>query len=298
VPDLPAGCSGLILAIGGASLVSAVGAIAAWQATDNPAWVYEFLKVPAALLMVWLSAVECWLAAAARLQFAPGELMRRVWTWISLSAAADFAGSLGVQIFGANSRLNLLTWAPAGRATLVREINTLGHLLGGPIRFALLAAGVWYAIVAYRRARFLGRLRITDRVLLGLFALYLARNVVDVVRAVHGGKVVSWAEAANWPTDPLLGVLFALAMTLYRSVSEMGDGWIGRCWRALSIGVFLTAVADVGAWAVAYGYLPYVASIVLWFFWLPAAICFALAPAYQLEAIANARAGRMSEVTR
>ncbi len=121
---------------------------------------------------------------------------------------------------------------------------------------------------------------------------------MDVTRGVEAGKVVGWAEAANWPTDPLLGVLFALAMTLYRSVNEMGGGWIGRCWEALSIGIFFMAVGDVGTWATAYGYLPEAAIIGVYFCWLPAAACFALAPAYQLEAIANARAGRVSETIR
>ena len=298
MPDLPVGCSGLLLAVGAACLVAGAGAVVAWRISGNAAWVSEFLKVPAALLMVWLAAVECWLSAAARLQFAPGELMRKVWTWVALSAAAHLAGNIGVQIFGANSRLNLRTWFPGASTGLIKDINTAGHLFGGPVRFALLAAGVWYAIAAYRKARFLGRLKATDWAALGIFLVYIARNVVDVRNAVAAGKAVRWTEVANWPTDPLLAVLFALAMALYRSVNQMGGGWIGRCWRALSIGVFLTAVADVGTWADAYGYLPEAVSVVVWFCWLPAAFCFALAPAYQLEAIANARAGRFAEPTR
>jgi hypothetical protein len=44
--------------------------------------------------------------------------------------------------------------------------------------------------------------------------------------------------------------------------------------------VFLTAIGDAGGWAEAYGYLPYPWSAAVWFVWLPAAACFALAPAF------------------
>jgi hypothetical protein len=172
--------------------------------------------------------------------------------------------------------------AAACSPAALRGIQTAGHLLGGPGRFALLAYGLYAALREYRRAGFLGRLRWSDAVVLVLFAVYLARNVADVL-AAH--RAFGWVEMARWPTDPLLLVLLAQGMLLRRSVERMGRGWIGRCWTAFSFGVFLTAAGDVGGWAEAYGYLPYPWSAVVWFVWLPASVCFTIAPAYQLEAI-------------
>lgn len=293
-PELPAGCSGIILAVVSACFVVGLGALAAWGLTGNPAWIREFFQIPAALLMVWLAAVELWLSSAARLQFAPGELMRRVWSLIAISAGADLVGTVAVQILGIESRLNVLTRLPGWSKGLAADISVVGHLFGGPLRGALLAAGLWYAVAAYHRARFLGKLRAADWLLLALGAVFIGRNVADVVLAVRAGKVVGWVEAANWPTDPLLWMMLGVALRLYRSVQQMGGGWIGRCWRAFSIGVFLTALGNVGLWAEIYGYLRYPWTAAVWFVWLPAAACFALAPAYQLEAIANARAGRLT----
>jgi hypothetical protein len=290
--EVPTGCSGLILSISGASFLVGLAALVAWQATGDAEWIYQFFRVPAALLMVWLAAVALWLSLSVRLHFAPDELMRRAWTLISLSATAELAGSIGVQILGRRSRVNMLERLPGWSAELGRGIEAAGHLFGGPVRFALLAGGLWYALMAYRKARFPGRLRPLDWLALALFSSAVVRTAGVVVAAVRTGKTVTWVEAANWPTDPLLCWLLALALLLYRSVQQMGGGWIGQCWKAISIGVFLTAAGDVGTLLDAYGYLPSPWSAAVWFVWLPASACFALAPAYQLEAIRNAREGR------
>lgn len=293
VPDLAIGCSAVIFSVASACVLVGIGALAAWWISGDPSWIREFFEVPAALMMVWLAGVEFWLGAAARRHFAPGELMRRVWTLVTCSAASSLVGAVLVQIFGTNSRINLLTRLPGWTQAKTHEVNTIGHLFGGPIRFVLLAGGIWYALVAYRRARLLGRLRPMDWVAIGLTVWFVARNVQDVVLAVRAGKVVGWVEAANWPTDPLLCLLLILALRLYRSVAQMGGGWIGRCWRALSLAVFLTVIGDIGTWAEAWWYIrpPWTAPV--WFVWLPAAACYALAPAYQLDAIASAKAGRL-----
>src|SRR4051794_14740402 len=108
LPELPAGCTGPITGVVAACLVVGIGALAAWRATGNDAWIREFFQVPGALLMLWLAAVELWLAAAARAEFARGEVLRTSWTLISLSAAADLVGVACVQILSVPSRLNVL----------------------------------------------------------------------------------------------------------------------------------------------------------------------------------------------
>jgi hypothetical protein len=115
---------------------------------------------------------------------------------------------------------------------------------------------------------------------LDLFAAYIARNVVDVVVAGCAGKLFGAAEIANWPTDPAVLVLLAEAMLLRRSVHQMGAGWISQYWTDFSVGVFLTALGDVGLSAELYGYLRYPWNEPV-FVWLPAAACFTVQPRRQ-----------------
>ena len=99
------------------------------------------------------------------------------------------------------------------------------------------------------------------------------------------GKPTPFTEVAAWPVDVFLWLLLVEALLLYRSASEMGSGYIGRCWKALAVGVFLVSLGVVAMSATSWGYLPWPWSSVVWYVWLPAATAFALGPAYQLEAI-------------
>jgi hypothetical protein len=279
---VPVGCAAGILAASAACFAGGIAALAAWRFSGDPAWIQQFFRLPGAFMMILLAAIQVWLSIWATRQFAPGEAMRSAWALITLSAACATAAAILVQFLSVPSVLNPLVRLSATPEPWLRECGTVGHLLGGPARFALLAVGLYGALRAYRRAGFLGRLRWPDVVVLAIFTAYLARNLVDVV-AAH--RAFGWAEVAGWPTDPLLLVLLVEGMLLRRSVQQMGRGRVGYCWTAFSLGVFLTAAGDVGGWAEAYGYLPYPWSAAVWFVWLPAAVCFAVAPAYQLEAL-------------
>jgi hypothetical protein len=133
---------------------------------------------------------------------------------------------------------------------------------------------------------------VPDFVVLAAFFIFLIRNVVDVVRAVHAGKQPQIWEILGWPVDPLLLVLLIEGFFLFRSSRHLGAGRIGLCWSALSAAVFLTALGDVGSWAANYGYIPWPWSSLTWYVWLPAAAAFARAPAFQLEVIRHAAGQR------
>lgn len=281
------GCSSLVVAVTGAYLACGLGAFAGWTLTGNDVWIVDYFQVPAALAMVWLAVLGLWLSVRALQQFQSGEVLHRAWFYISLSALCDATGAISVQILGAKSALNPFVRL-AGSGALFDDCLTAGHIVGGTLRFALLALGLWYAVQAYRRSGFLARLKPLDWLLLAAFALYLARVVYDLRVAFAAGKPFSWTEAAGWPVDPLLWLLLLEATRLYRSVERMGGGWIGRCWKAFSIGILLTALGDIGYWAYNYGFLPYPWNSITWYLWLPAAAAYALAPAYQLEAIHHA----------
>jgi hypothetical protein len=118
--------------------------------------------------------------------------------------------------------------------------------------------------------------------------LYVVREATQVVVANRQGRQFSLAEIVNLPTDPLLWVLLAQALRLLRSVQKMGPGWISYCYAAFSVGIFLVLLGDVAIWATNWGCLPWPWSALEWYLWVPAAAAFALAPAYQWEAMRHA----------
>ena len=279
----------LIARITAAYLAIGVLAFVVWQITGNPAWTIEFFRVPAAVLMVCLALTEFWLASTVIHHFSTDDLLRPGWTLIACSAGCQLAGMVCSQILGVSSRINPLSVLP-GHGLLIALTRSIGLLIGGTFRFALLAAGLHFALKAYRQAGFMGRMRWMDWVVCTVFAGFLLRNVADVVVAIRAGKTPDIWEVLGWPVDPLLWVLLLQALLLFRSASQMGNGRIALCWKAFSAAIFLTALGDVGLWAVNYGYLPWPWSAVTWYLWLPAAAAFARAPAFQLEVIRDARA--------
>ena len=214
--------------------------------------------------------------------------MRRAWTLIAFSAGCDLVGAIFTQILAVHSLLNPLThlaWWSRPNADAIRHF---GFVLGGTCRFALLAMGLVWALKVYRQAGLLARLRGVDWVLLSTMGVYVAVEFRSVAVALRSGVHFAPVVMLGWPTDPLLWLLLAQALLLYRSVQQAGGGWIGRSWMAFSIGIFLVSLGDVSNWASTWGYLPWPWSSFEWYVWLPAAGAFALAPAYQCEAIVSA----------
>ena len=92
--------------------------------------------------------------------------------------------------------------------------------------------------------------------------------------------------------DPLLWMLLWQALRLFRSVRQMGLGWIGKCYGAFALGIVLVLLGDVAIWATSWGYLPWPWRAIGWYVWIPAAGAFAAAPAFQWEAMRAAEVGR------
>ena len=287
--EWPVAWSPLVARITAAYLTVGVLAFFAWQLSGNDAWVIQFFRVPAAVLMVFLALVEFWLSSAVLRHFSSDDLLRPGWTLIACSAGCQFVGMICSQVMGVNSSLNPLNISSSAGESLVPLMRSIGLLIGGTFRFALLAGGLHFALKAYRQSDLLGRLTRADWVVFGAFGAFILRNVADVVVAVrHGHKPDVW-EVFGWPVDPLLLLLLLQALLLFRSTQQMGAGRIGLCWKAFSVGVFLTALGDVGLWAANYNYLPWPWNALIWYVWLPAAAAFARAPAFQLEVLRNAR---------
>jgi hypothetical protein len=294
--ELPIGRSGLILAATLIYLVAGLAVFAVWQLTGNIVWLEQFFSLPSALFLIWLSGLQLWFSRQVCGEFSPGEPMLLAWKLISISALVDLAGTTAIQLLSGEKAWNPLVYASWWSRPLGKAIFEAGHVLQGTCRFALLAAGLWCVLKLYRISGFLGRLRIVDWLLLAAFAGYVVREGFDLAAAFQNGKRVNWGESLLWPVDPMLWLLFAEAMLLHRSVQRTGIGLIGRCWRTFSAGILLTLLGDLMIWAASYGYLPWPWSSLSWYVWMPAAASFALAPAYQLEAMRWASSGRAAPV--
>ncbi|MBS1854010.1 MAG: hypothetical protein JST11_01490 [Acidobacteria bacterium] len=213
--------------------------------------------------------------------------MHQAWTLFRMSAACDLAGAVTSQVLASDGRMNPLRWTSLWSEDTAACLHKTGLILGGTLRYALLAWALWYALKAYRRSGLLARFRIADRIALAVMGGYIIWEAFATITALRV-RSTSFFEVAGWPVDPLLWFLLAEALLLRRSASEMGGGSIARCWKALSTGVILVALGDILLLAWNMGYLPWPYSAIEWYVWLPAGAAFALAPAYQLESIAHA----------
>ena len=287
------GLSGLVLLATGAYLASGLAWFAVWRWTGNDRWIEEFFKRPAALLLVSLAAIELCFSLMVLREFSPGQPMRKAWRLIACSAGFGVVATVCIQVLAIHSTLNPLTLMAWWDGSTANSIRDFGLVLGGTCRFAFLAAGLAWALRVYSQSRLLARLSAMDWSVLATVAIYMVLELYGVVLAVRSGKQFTPTMVLGWPTDPLLLVLLAEALLLYRSVRQMGSGWIGRCWGAFSIGIFLTVVGDVIIWATSWGYLPWPWSSLGWYIWLPAGAAFAIAPIHQHEAIQHARSRRV-----
>ena len=148
---------------------------------------------------------------------------------------------------------------------------------------ALAAVGLLLVLRACHSLGRLSRPSVPESIFLSLVGALMWGRFIAVTRAARP------VEALGGVSYLLVGLLLLEAVLLRRSVQDMGEGLVGRCWGAYVAAIFLTAAGAMGGWALISGYLPWhyraLNSIVL----LWAALAFALAPAHQVEAILRAR---------
>ena len=184
----------VIIGITACYLAAGLFAFLAWKLTDNLAWVVEFFQAPAALLMIWLALLQFSLSLYATRSFSPDDLLRPAWMLITSSAGFQLVGTVLIQLLGTDSRLNPIAHQADWREMLIPVIRHVGHVIEGTLRFALLSAGLCYALKAYRRAGFISRFTRVDWAVLILMAAYLVRNVWDVEFAIAHGKQIGRAH--------------------------------------------------------------------------------------------------------
>lgn len=281
-----------ILTVTAAFLVGGMVAHLLWYRTGDQRWAVTYVQTAGAAVLVALPAAAAWLSYRVSHEFSRPEPLRAAWLLIAGSAFLDFSGQLVSQVLAVRFPANplvLLDWWSPGVGEGLRE---WGLFLNGPCRFALLAVALYYAIDVYHRSGFLGKFRGLNWPVVAAMGFYVVVEALATAAAFWRGKGPGMAEIAHYPTDPLLFVLLIEAMLLYRSAEEMGGGWIGHCWKSIGVGIFLISMGDMIIMATNYGYLPWPWSTIGWYVWYPAAAAFAIAPTYQLDAIAHARLSR------
>jgi hypothetical protein len=254
---------------------------------------------PGAAFLVLVTGAEVYFAFRARQLFDPAEPMRTSWTLIFLSACCSLTGAALTQIFSAQIPWNplvMLNALPPGRS---EQIRSVGLVVSGPVAMTLLAAGLARVIALQRRLGILGRLSALDKVGAVLLWTFTLAELFEIVRFVVVDHVrPGLAQAMLWFSDPLLAILLVEAVSLRRSVLNMGQGLVARCWGMMALAVAFTAAGDVMLSADWHGYIPPRLKPIGWFIWFFAATAYASAPSYQLEAARIAHEGSYSSLNK
>ena len=272
-------------------LLLALASFAAWWATGDRIWMRAFFDYPGVLFFVGCSLLGLRLSYLCWRQFAPGDAMRPAWLLIVLFGLSQLAGGVLAHLLGNESFLNPLYYLPSSHG-LIRTAAYTGGLFS-PISMLFLAAGLFRVVQICRKNGVLAGLKTFDFLLLGIVTAYTIHYFTAVVfSSQHPEGPVTTGKIVTWMSDPLLCVLLLQAILLRRSAANMGWGLIGRCWAAFTAAIFLTSVGDIGLWASARGVIPFGLQAASWYVWYPATACFAVAPAYQLQAMLRATHGR------
>jgi len=271
-------------------LLLAVASFAAWWRTGDWMWMRAFFDYPGVLFFVGCSLLGLRLSYLCWRQFAPGDAMRPAWLLIVLFGLSQLTGGVIGHLLGSNSALNPLHYLASGH-DLIRTAAATGRLFS-PISMLFLAAGLFRVVQICRKNGVLAGLKTFDFLLLGIVTVYTIHYFAAVVlSSQHPEGPVTPSKILTWMSDPLLCVLLLQAILIRRSAANLGWGLIARCWVAFTAAIFFTSVGDIGLWASARGVIPFGLQAASWYVWYPATACYAVAPAYQLQAMLRATHG-------
>jgi hypothetical protein len=217
--------------------------------------------------------VETWFCAEALSEFAPGDPMRPAWLILMFAGVFRLLSTLVAQVIAKDTYLNpwFVFW-PSWDTQVAAEVERVGLGLFGPIGFALLGAALVVVLRLYRKTGLLSRLTWFDLGLLVLVGAYLSWQFYEFVYYFsEAATPLPAVWYSNWLTDPLLGLLLAIAILIHRASQGLNRGLIERCWSCYVAGILLTITANVGAWAFTNNHLHWPYSAVTWYLWFPPA---------------------------
>jgi hypothetical protein len=245
------------------------------------------------LFLVFCTVLEFSWAYLAWKQFSSGQLLRRAWLLIMISAICHVVGMSISHILCMGSYINpLYAFNVSWYKTASTFLPHVGAFIGGPLHMVALVGGLFLALRLCQQFGIRGKLKGLDWVVLGIVVAYTLQVAYVIIRLrMEAPRPPHLYEVMNWVNDPLLCVLLFLAFFLRRSVVQMGRGYVTKCWGAYVIAILGTSMGSMGSWAADFGFLPYPESAVLWYIWPVIYAAYALGPIYQVEAthVAQAR---------
>ena len=273
-----------ILIISGAYLVLGLFALYVWHSASQAFSMQVSSDSTNALSVTGMAVVELWLCVLVLRSFPSGAPLRPAWILITLSAVTRAAYAVIAPVLGTYWLLNPLVWAGKAESGLMEQIRQCALIAGGPIEMALLGAGLLMALRVLRRFGFWVRPSAADWVLVGVVSLFMLYRFGEAVVASQVGRHINTDAVIALAGYPLLCGLFLEALLLRRSIARMGRGLATKCWAAFMIAIFITTAGQMIIWAMQRYATSWPVAAIEWYVWFPAAVGFALAPAYQLAA--------------
>jgi hypothetical protein len=263
--------------------VFALGVLSAllWMITGDAGWTINFFRYPSAWFLVFTCAVQLYLSHSVWKSFESGEPLELAWFLLTMAATVRFIGTSISQL--GRPIIEQYQWLDP---IVVRD---MGIVLSSPLMFLLLGSGLAIVLKVYRQLGLLRTLGGIDYFLIALsvlFCLHQAKEVIDWLPDLK--RRFNVFAMLNWASDPLLSLLLVESIVLWRAGRHLAGGYIGHCYGAFAMAVMLTSLGNVGIWIEAWGYIAWPYRAVVWYIWIPAAACFAIAPAYMMQAIRSA----------
>jgi hypothetical protein len=254
-----------------------------------------FFRHVGGAFLVLMAGAATFFASQARRQFGATEPMYATWTMVLFGACCQLAGAVLVQVLSMDIAWNPLVLFKLFDGNQSRVLRDIGLVVGGPAAMAFLAVGLAQVIVLQRRLGISSSLTGWDRVFIAAIIAVTAHQIYEMsVMLRYRNSAANLTQVLLWFSEPLLAVLLIQAVSIRRSVLNLGDGLVSRCWGMMAAGVAFTSAGDAALWVENYGWLPAVLTPIGWFIWFFAAAAYASAPCYQVEAARQAHQGSYS----
>lgn len=290
----------LILAMTGAYVSIALFNYTRWWVTGDIRCVISFFRGQGVFFFFAFNVIGLALSVTAWRQFSNGDVLKQSWLWIILAAACHLTGRVFVSLLGVDPSLvnkasPAITWVGKDAAI---AFYRAGSIIGGPLQMLSLACGLFIVVRVYKRLGLLVRLTVYDYALLSVVVGYTLSFLFEVSQAhLRLPGPVTATMVINWASNPLLSLLLLEATFIRRSVANMGDGLIAKCWGAFTAAIFLTSIGNMGLWATTHQYLTLPYSALTWGIWHFAMAAYAVGPAYQVEALRRATSALKREIS-
>ncbi|MGB7760655.1 MAG: hypothetical protein WBL61_12550 [Bryobacteraceae bacterium] len=268
----------------GAYLIVHLFVLYVWNTTGQVFSIQATSDGSSALSVTAMAAVSLWLCLVVLRSFPAGAPLRRAWMLITLAAGAQAVSGVLAQLLGTDWLLNPLVWACHARPGLIDRIWRAALIAGGPVRLALLGAGMLAALRVLRKFGFWVRPSAADWAVTSIVYLFTLCRFAEAGAASLSGRplgIEAWTSLAGLP---ILCVLFLEAMLLRQSVVRMGNGPISLCWAAFMCGIFLTGAGELIGWVIPHYSHAWPLEMIQSLTRFPIAAVFALAPAFQVAA--------------